>query len=1118
MNHSYLNRAVTLIFVCLAFLKVSSQIDVEILEDYDTICPGGTANLSALTSGRIILTQLSYNDDGLIIAEADIISSGGYPAISKGFVWSTSPNPNTDVFIGFSNITNPGLSFSGEINPQLSNETIFVRAFVNNGVSIFLSNELSIFVNDNPVSNVDCSSSYALNPNLTYGDIQDVEGRNYKTIKIGRAQWMAENLRTTKFQNGDPLEFAASNSEWVNQNSPTWCYPHFNPNEECQYGLYYNKYVTTDARNLCPIGWHIATADDWANLLEDIICSIELEDNPSSFPANNAAIQIVTSEVQQNATNSSGLSLKNNFYLDISGFSSNLPFYTAAWAVRSVGTGVTAKIICNNNGLYLLNQSSSNIGNIVRCVQDQDAIELPIIEEINTLSIACSLATVEIVCPAYEGPRATDRGIFWGLSPGVNMENSLGTYSAGCGYGSFSATLSSLAPNTVYYFKAYIDVEGTIVLSEESVITTTSAGCAICNPTNVFNEQREYEVISDSEGNAYKTILIGSHKWMAENLKSTEFRDGTAINQLTDVNAWNANTTPVWTYYNNDESFNCPFGKLYSWEVITSAREICPSGWHLPTLDDWNSLTNGISVTDNAPLLRSNSAGYWINEDGTSSNSTGFSAIPQGRISWLPNGAAFQNYGWEATWWVDPATTQVSGDYYKAVLYGYSTNLSLIVDNVTAGGHGIRCVSDSEFQFANISILGIQNVSTNQIDLNLDITSDGGTPITHRGIVWSTNELPTIENNEGSVDYGPGENNFVANATNLPSGTGFYFRAYVINMSGVSYSSQVFSATLFDLNLSEAINVTDQSASFTSTIISEGDGAITSFGICWSQSSMPSLQTNQGVRYTTPVSGVGYINIDNLLPNTTYFVRGFAQNSGGTVYSAQKQFSTLEAGTELYSCNPQNTFNTFIQTGSVSDIDGNIYRTVSIGNKLWMAENLRVTRFNNGDEIPQLPLNGSELTDFTPFFNPGLQYPVINGTPYCEFGNYYNGAVLFDDRNVCPTGWHVSTLSDWDLLSNTLGEPATTLNAIRSSNPIYWTNYGNYTSSNSSGLSILAAGEYNLGGFNAIGSLGIILIDNPTEPGGVTPYANFIYGDQGSYIYQTPYIEYQSASIRCVQD
>jgi uncharacterized protein (TIGR02145 family) len=107
------------------------------------------------------------------------------------------------------------------------------------------------------------------------------------------------------------------------------------------------------------------------------------------------------------------------------------------------------------------------------------------------------------------------------------------------------------------------------------------------------------------------------------------------------------------------------------------------------------------------------------------------------------------------------------------------------------------------------------------------------------------------------------------------------------------------------------------------------------------------------------------------------------------------------------------------QTDTVTDIDGNIYQTVKIGNQWWMAENLRVSKYRNGDQIPKVAGN-TEWGNLTTGAWAYSDNDVANDTAY---GKLYNWHAVSDERGLCPTGWHVPGIESWKQLELYLGMP-----------------------------------------------------------------------------------------------
>src|SRR5665647_3709784 len=95
--------------------------------------------------------------------------------------------------------------------------------------------------------------------------------------------------------------------------------------------------------------------------------------------------------------------------------------------------------------------------------------------------------------------------------------------------------------------------------------------------------------VTDIDGNVYHTVTIGTQVWMVENLKTTKYRNGDPIPNVTDNIAWGALTTGAYCNYNNDTNNSITYGRLYNWYAANN-RNIAPSGWHVPTVAEWTIL------------------------------------------------------------------------------------------------------------------------------------------------------------------------------------------------------------------------------------------------------------------------------------------------------------------------------------------------------------------------------------------------------------------------------------------------------------------------------------------------------------------------------------------------
>lgn len=137
-----------------------------------------------------------------------------------------------------------------------------------------------------------------------------------------------------------------------------------------------------------------------------------------------------------------------------------------------------------------------------------------------------------------------------------------------------------------------------------------------------------------------------------------------------------------------------------------------------------------------------------------------------------------------------------------------------------------------------------------------------------------------------------------------------------------------------------------------------------------------------------------------------------------------KVLFVLTVAVLLNSCKPNETDTKVIETGTVTDIDGNNYKTVKIGNQWWMAENLAVTHFSDSTDIALIDITSMDST-WANSLNPA--YSSINDGQY---GFLYNYAVVESEKNIAPEGWHVATDEDWKMLEREIGMSAIESNAL----------------------------------------------------------------------------------------
>lgn len=148
------------------------------------------------------------------------------------------------------------------------------------------------------------------------------------------------------------------------------------------------------------------------------------------------------------------------------------------------------------------------------------------------------------------------------------------------------------------------------------------------------------ETIKDIDGNVYRTVTIGTQVWMAENLKTTRYNDGTEIPLVTEQSAWYNLNAPGYCWYNNDEKANRDiYGALYNWYALNTGK-LCPSGWHVPSDEEWAVLISYLGGDAIAGgKMKEVGTTLWLSPNTGATNSSGFTALPagfRGRSGFIP--------------------------------------------------------------------------------------------------------------------------------------------------------------------------------------------------------------------------------------------------------------------------------------------------------------------------------------------------------------------------------------------------------------------------------------------------------------------------------------------------
>ncbi|MBK6346518.1 MAG: fibrobacter succinogenes major paralogous domain-containing protein [Bacteroidales bacterium] len=282
------------------------------------------------------------------ICKGCILNNGGSPISEKGFCWSTSHNPAlTD---GKIVVKSDSLNFTDTVTGLKPNVAYYVRSFAINSKGVAYGAE----------------QSFTLWINIPGPNATDIDGNNYTSVRIGSQVWMVENLKTTKYRNGEPILNITNSTEWNRAGTGGFCYYDNNIANKNTYGCLYNWNAVADSCIIAPEGWHVATFSEWQTMI-DFLGGIDSIANKIKETGNDHWLY-----QNQNSTNESGLTALPAGYRNYTGdfyFINRGMFF---WTSTEEGNSAGSCFGHNGNDITVLSGQGKISGNSIRCIKDND--------------------------------------------------------------------------------------------------------------------------------------------------------------------------------------------------------------------------------------------------------------------------------------------------------------------------------------------------------------------------------------------------------------------------------------------------------------------------------------------------------------------------------------------------------------------------------------------------------------------------------------------------------------------------------------------------------------------------------------------------------------------------
>lgn len=976
----------------------------------------------------------------------DITGDGGAAITEKGICWNTSENPTTD-----NNRTSDGSGndgFISSLSGLTEGTTYYVRAYAVNSKGTAYGNQqtFTTAVTTAPSLTTKAVTEITFTTAKSGGDISSDGGAAVTAKGICWNTSVNPTVTNTHTTDGTGTDAFTSNLTGLTEGTVYYVRAYATNSKGTTYGN--QQTFTTTGTNIPAVTTKAVTEIAFTTAKSGGDIS---SDGGAPVTAKGICWNIAENPTIDNSHTTDGTGT-DTFTSDLTGLTESTTYYVRAYATNSKGTAYGNQLTFTTTGT-----------------------NIPVVTTKAVTEIALTTAKSGGDISSDGGLAVTAKGICWNTAENPTITNTHTT--DGTGTDTFVSSLTGLTEGTTYYVRAYATNSKGTAYGNQVTFLTTSSGLPVLTTKAVTgittSAAKSGGDIARDGGDA---VTIRGICWnTAENPTTANNRtiDGTGTGSYESsmeglgegvtyyVRAYATNSRG--TAYGNQVSFTTVktgVATITTKAVTEITVATAKSGGDIANDGGSAIVTKGIcwNIAENPTILNnhtsdgsgtdafvSSMAGlaegttYYVRAYATNGKGTGYG----NQVSFTTNSVVIPVISTKNVTEVTFTTAKSGGDISsdggaeistKGICWNTTENPTVENSHVNAGtgtetftGNITGLTENTTYyvrayatnrkgtgygtqQFFTtlaaalpvVTTKAASEISATSVKSGGDITSESGAPITAKGVCWSTSQNPTIDNDHTSD--GTGSTTFVSTLSGLKELTVYYARAYATNKVGTSYGPQItFTTTALkapELTTAAITGITPTAAVSGGNITSDGGSTVTARGVCWNTSQNPTVDNNKTTNGTGP--GVFVSNITGLSSGTVYYVRAYATNSTGTSYGNELSFAT-----------------------PVADIEGNLYKTVVIGNQVWMAENLKTTKYNDNTAITYITEPAAWAAADT-LLTAGFCWYQNSLAAKDTYGGLYNWFTVATGK-LCPTGWHVPAQAEFIAMEQFIGVPADSL-------------------------------------------------------------------------------------------